>query len=53
MIRVPINRRTPAAREGLAEVGRLLARSITKHCLPPGTTDLSEFQTRRARGQWL
>ncbi len=53
MIRVPMKRRTPAAREGLAEVGRLLAKSIAKHCRPPGTTDLREFRTSRAEGQWL
>ncbi len=53
MIRVPIKRRTTVVREALAEVGRLLAKSTAKHCLPPGTPDLSEFRTARAEGQWL
>ena len=52
MIRVRV-KRTPVPREELARVGRLLAKSIVVHCLPPGTPDLSEFRTARAEGQWL
>lgn len=53
MIRVPIRKRSRIPRDELADLGRLLAKSIAKHCLPPGTPDLSEFRTGRSEGQWL
>lgn len=53
MMRVPLERRGPVPREELAEAGRLLARSVAKHCLPPGAADLDAFRTGRAEGQWL
>lgn len=53
MIRVPNRRGRSLPTEELVEVGRLLAQRVAKHCLAPGTPDLSDFETGRAEGQWL
>ena len=53
MIRIPNRRGRPLPTPELVEVGRLLAQRISKHCLQPGTPDLSDFQTGHSEGQWL
>jgi hypothetical protein len=42
-----------ASQDELVALGRLVARGLTKHCLPPLTPDVSEFETGSSEGQWL
>jgi hypothetical protein len=53
MIRVPGKLEKVGSPETLVEIGRLLARGLAKHCLPPLTPDVSEFETRSSEGEWL
>jgi hypothetical protein len=52
MLRVP-GREKDVAREELVRVGRMLARSVAAHCLPPGTPDPADFLTARSELPWL
>jgi hypothetical protein len=53
MLRVPGKLTEGTRVDALVEAAKLLAGSVTKHCLPPGTPDLAEFQTTASEGQWI
>jgi len=53
MIHVPGKRDARRDLHEHAAIGAALARSVSKHCLPPGTADRSAFETRRSEAPWL
>ena len=51
MIRIPGKLSKIPAVEEVVEAGILLARQVDKNCSPPGTPDLTAFET--SEGPWL